>query len=185
MKVVSSREEYLIEVHNIIGTNTSIVELGVMYGDFSAMLYDMLKPSELLLIDPFEISEQRYPDTGDGEQITTAYSTETEYQGVVERFKANERIIIDRGYSYNVVNDYKDNSFSLIYIDACHLYECVKKDLNDWLPKLEKDGLMCGHDYFEGFAGVIQAVDEFCAEHDFEMIIFNNNGFDWALKCRH
>jgi hypothetical protein len=42
---------------------------------------------------------------------------------------------------------------------------------------------MAGHDYFtyDNF-GVIQAVDEFVKEHNFEMIIFNNAGFDWALK---
>jgi len=42
---------------------------------------------------------------------------------------------------------------------------------------------MCGHDYTDAYGfGVVKAVDEFCKEHDFEMIILNNNGFDWALK---
>jgi hypothetical protein len=44
---------------------------------------------------------------------------------------------------------------------------------------------MAGHDYvkYSNF-GVIQAVDEFCEEHGYEMIILNNNefdSFDWAL----
>ncbi len=188
MKIVNSREEYLVEALNVIGTNGLAVELGVMYGDFSRTILDVLKPAKLILVDPFELSEQRYLDTGDGEQITTAYSTESEYRLVSKRFE-NEikelRVLLNRNYSYNVLRIYPDNLFDFIYIDACHLYECVKQDLNDWLPKLKEGGLMCGHDYFEGFSGVIEAVDEFCAEHDFEMILLNNNGFDWALKCRH
>jgi hypothetical protein len=81
-----------------------------------------------------------------------------------------------------VVNDFPDNYFDFIYIDSCHLYNAVKSDLNIFLPKLKEGGLMSGHDYlsFDNF-GVIQAVNEFCDEHNFEMIILNNKGFDWTL----
>ena len=42
---------------------------------------------------------------------------------------------------------------------------------------------MCGHDYFNhSNFGVIQAVDEFCEEHEFEMIILNKPGWDWCLR---
>ena len=44
---------------------------------------------------------------------------------------------------------------------------------------------MCGHDYTGNYSDhVIKAVDEFMVEHNFEMIILNENGGDFALrKC--
>ena len=88
-------------------------------------------------------------------------------------------------YSYNVVDDFKDQYFDFVYIDSCHLYEAVKADLNSFLPKLKEQGVMAGHDYvkYSNF-GVIQAVDEFCQEHYYKMIVLNDNeydSFDWAL----
>jgi predicted O-methyltransferase YrrM len=53
---------------------------------------------------------------------------------------------------------FDDESFDFIFIDAEHLYENVKQDLNNWYPKLKKGGIFAGHDYREG---VQKAVDEF------------------------
>lgn len=177
MITVNSREEYLKEVFKIIGVNCDTIELGVLNGDFSQMILDNLKPDRLYLIDPFEINEQKYEGG-----LSTAYSTENDYHSVLTRFEDDERVVVNKSYSYDAVKGCK-RIFDFIYIDACHLYECVKQDLNDWFPKLKKGGLMCGHDYTDAYGfGVIQAVDEFCKEHNFEMIIYNNNGSDWALK---
>jgi len=46
----------------------------------------------------------------------------------------------------------------LVYIDASHNYEDVKKDIALWLPKAKK--ILCGDDYTERWPGVRQAVDE-------------------------
>lgn len=178
MITVSSREDYLQEVLKVVGENCEAVELGVLNGDFSQMILDVLNPGELSLIDPFRINNKKYKDG-----LTTAYSTDDDYRRVLKRFEANDLVYVERYYSHNAVKKYPDESFDFIYIDACHLYECVKKDLKGWLPKLKKGGLLCGHDYTNAYGfGVVQAVDEFCAEHGFEMIIYNNNGHDWALK---
>ncbi len=181
MRTVDSRQEFLTAVAGYLPKDITAIELGVMNGDFSNMILNILKPKTLYLVDPYEVNDDLYPDM----EITTAYSTEVDYINLLRKFAAqiySKQIIINRKYSYEAVKNYEDNKFDFIYIDACHTYDCVKKDLNDWLPKLKKDGLMCGHDYFEIFQGVIRAVDEFMVENDFEMILFNNSGNDWALK---
>lgn len=184
MITVNTRDEFLKEVKGYLPQNCYAVEIGVLLGDFSEEILKIINPCVLILVDPYMRCEIRYGE-GFG-WMTTAYSTEDEYQELLKRFK-NEieeiRVIVDRDFSYNVVKRVREKYFDFIYLDASHLYKDVKRDLNDWLPKLKENGIMCGDDYieFDDF-GVIQAVNEFIQEHNFEMIIFNTNGGDWALK---
>lgn len=61
--------------------------------------------------------------------------------------------------SVDAASKYSNESLDFIFIDACHLYECVKSDLQVWYPKLKKNGCIAGHDY--PLHGVKSAVDEF------------------------
>lgn len=186
MITVNSRETFLEVVKEYLPENPTVVELGVLQGEFSRDILDKLSPKDLVLIDPFVTVGLKYEIELAG--VTTAYSTETDYDNLLMRFEKeifSGQVIINREFSYDAVKTIPDYIFDLIYIDASHLYEDVKRDLKDWLPKLKPNGLMCGHDYvdFDNF-GVIQAVNEFCEEYNFEMIIFNSNGGDFALKIK-
>lgn len=61
---------------------------------------------------------------------------------------------------------FEDNSLDFVFIDACHLYECVMMDVEAWLPKVKKGGIIAGHDYNLDdptnleHAGVIKAINE-------------------------
>lgn len=183
MTTVNSRDIFLVALVYFLPTDSRIVEIGVLHGDFSKDLLGILNPKTLYLIDPYEVSCEMYSG---GINMPTAYSTEEDYLGVIQRFEKDierGRVVVERKYSYDAVDYHHDKSIDLVYLDGSHRRGDVRKDLRDWLPKLKDSGLMCGHDYIlmEGF-GVIEAVDEFCNEHSFEMILFNENGGDWALK---
>jgi predicted O-methyltransferase YrrM len=55
---------------------------------------------------------------------------------------------------------FNDNSLDMVFIDGDHTYKGVKQDIDTWLPKMKKGGIICGHDYDIGWPGVVQAVDE-------------------------
>jgi hypothetical protein len=117
----------------------------------------------------------------------TAYSTEVDFANILMKFSQEiifGQVMIARKFSYDVVKRIADNTYDFVYIDGSHLYHDVKRDLNDWLPKLKDNGIICGHDYVSlyGLWCNVQAVDEFCKEHNFEMIILNSDGGDWAIK---
>lgn len=183
MITVQSREEFLNELNKHLPKDCYAIELGVLYGDFSKMILDIINPLVLVLVDPYRIGEKKY--LGSLDYLSTEYSNEDQYQNIVRKFETeilSGQVEILRKTSFEAVKDvYLKYDFS--YHDSSHLYEDIKKELNEWLPKVKPDGLICGHDYmdFEGF-GVKQAVNEFITEHDFEMIIYNENGGDWALK---
>ncbi len=67
--------------------------------------------------------------------------------------------------------DFEDGSVSLMFLDTSHTLEDVRRELPAWLPKMQPEGVMCGHDYFLHedprwkWSGVKTAVDEFAAGH--------------------
>lgn len=40
-----------------------------------------------------------------------------------------------------------DGYADIVYIDACHDYKNVRKDIAMWIPKLRAGGIIAGHDY--------------------------------------
>ncbi|MAH46733.1 hypothetical protein CMI37_12970 [Candidatus Pacearchaeota archaeon] len=173
----TSREDFLKHVQPLVGKNSVCVEVGVEDGFFSEMILNEINPRQLFLVDPWEVgsdknsTEKSYKEI---DNLPTAYSDERMLEKVKEKFSdqiENNKIIIKKGFSYDIVDEFPDDFFDFIYIDACHLYESVKADLKMFLPKLKAGGLMCGHDYLDKYGfGVVQAVNEFVVDNNFELI---------------
>lgn len=186
---VSSREEFLKRIYkywNLGGMEYDLrfVEIGVFKGDFSRMILDIICPKQLYLIDPFKSSYKSFYDEGMG-NIPTDYSSELEYAEVLNRFSkeiVSGQVTVIPFHSYDATKYINDGTLDVLYLDASHLYQHVKKDLNDWLPKMKPHSLICGHDYTDNPSfGVKQAVDEFMKENNFEMVLLNQQGGDFAL----
>jgi len=69
-----------------------------------------------------------------------------------------------KSISWEAASLYDDQSLDFIFIDAAHDYESVKKDINAWLPKLKKNGIIAGHDYADDHPDVKRAVNELFSE---------------------
>ena len=164
--------------------NPFCVEIGVLEGNFSRMILEELTPKWLALIDPYMKSEDRYG--GVELEMSTAYSDSNGYRDLINRFAGamqSGTVQVLREFSHNIVSVFADKFLHFLYIDGNHKYESVKKDLNDWLPKMQENSVIAGHDYIDHpDFGVKQAVNEFMEEHGWEMIIHNSNGGDFALK---
>lgn len=70
-----------------------------------------------------------------------------------------------KSLSHESANLFEDNSVDICFIDAGHSYEAVKKDIESWLPKMKKGGVISGHDY-NAWQGVNKAVNELLGTPD-------------------
>ena len=69
--------------------------------------------------------------------------------------------------SLEAVKLFPNRYFDLVFIDSDHRYEPTKNDIEAWLPKVKRGGILSGHDYeirhhrhSRHHKGVVQAVDE-------------------------
>jgi hypothetical protein len=157
MKIIDNRD-FLLE---FLPKNLIVAEIGVFKGEFSKKIYDVLSPKELHLIDIFE--GRMCSGDKDGNNIIWI-NLDTEYEKLKNKLEIFPNIILHKGLSLNILNTFKDDYFDIIYVDADHNYESVKKDLELSFRKIKNGGYLCGHDYGNMFPGVIRAVDEFCIE---------------------
>jgi len=93
---------------------------------------------------------------------------------------------LNRQLTADAAENYPNEYFDLIYIDADHSYEGVKADLNAWYPKMKPGRFFTGDDYSNSHApvvglkfGVIKAVNEFAHHHRLEVHKLTKNG--WCI----
>ncbi|MGL4446940.1 MAG: class I SAM-dependent methyltransferase [Aeromonas sp.] len=152
-----------MEMISLFPKNAVIAELGVAAGDFSKQIFNICKPSKLHLVDVWNSS--RYGDES--------------YLGVDCYFKEHQeqgQVVIHRKYSLDALSSFEDESLDIAYIDTTHAYELTKQELILCSKKVKKTGIIAGHDYIQGNwsskcrYGVIEAVHEFCFEHDYKIL---------------
>ena len=138
--------------------NSVWVEVGSFYGESAALMLGHKFIKKLHCVDR-RISKWL--------RLRTA--------GAIERCELHE--MSSESASKQITN------FDVVYIDADHTYESVKSDIAAWYPGLTSGGALCGHDYNpKTWPGVVQAVDEFCAEHDYTIIKYIDSS--WMLIKR-
>jgi hypothetical protein len=190
MEILNNREEYLKRVKELLKSNPTCMEIGVENGFFSKKILDVLEPKKLVLVDPFNtltdpISQADYYPTIDHRTVYSNDACLDSVNALMGEEISQGRVVIDRNLSTDAVKNHKDKSFDFIYIDACHLYESVLWDMENYFPKLKKGGLLGGHDYINHKAfGVIRAVDEFCEKNGYEITLLVEESAlgDWVLS---
>jgi hypothetical protein len=139
-------------------------EIGVARGDFSEFLIEKLEPRLFVGFDIFLMHE--YPEHW-GTPSEILFNGKTQLEFYKERFSSRgKQVVTEVGPGDVKLLEYPDEYFDLIYIDANHSYESVKRDARVASQKLKKNGILIFNDYvmFDHFAnvpyGVVQAVNE-------------------------
>lgn len=135
---------------------STIMEIGVFEGSSLVAVSDIIKRKGLniVAVDLFDALNKEI----DGISVFS--------DGLLKRFmgymrKADLRPTVICGESEDAFRAMMTKKFSLIFIDADHSYEGVKKDIANLWPLVKHGGVLAGHDYGINYPGVKQAVTEF------------------------
>jgi hypothetical protein len=130
-----------------------VAELGVLHGEFSRQIVEIVSPTELHLIDHhLELRARALASDPGG------------------------RIRLHEGDSAETLEAFPDEYFDWIYIDAQHTYEGVRRDIAVGRRKVKKTGLLVFNDYTPWSYvemqpyGVVAAVNELCIDDGWEIV---------------
>jgi len=143
--------------------NATCAEIGILHGDFSEKILRVTQPKKLHLVDI---------DRKAVERARSRFAPEL----------SSRQVEVHHGDSVDTILSMPDDYFDWIYIDGNHTYAGVYRDIGAALAKIKSNGLIVLNDYtFFGPIdfykyGVVEAVNEFCIGHDFEIIYFALEG---------
>lgn len=143
------------ELKKVLGDTPTIVELGSYMGESSLIFAQEFPKGRIICVDSWE---------GGFDELDSC--SNVNYNEVEEQFDLRMALVNNikkiKGLSTSV-----GINCDMVYIDACHKYECVKNDIIHWSPFVRK--IISGHDYHQSadfinqhphIAGVKIAVDE-------------------------
>lgn len=156
-------------------------EVGVWKGHSISFLANLLRneDSEIYAVDLFENTYKYSEDDSSRDpnlrkQIEIIYDV---YNYNLNRTNTRHKIKDVKGISWEMSSKFEDNSLDVVFIDADHQYESVKKDITNWLPKVRKGGILSGHDYRPGNT-VAKAVDEVLKDKN----VIKGRGSVWYVE---
>ena len=128
-------QQVLVGKKNLIG-----IQIGSYAGESTNMFVNTGAFKRLWCIDPWVEDYDENDATCDG----TVCLAEKAFD---ERFKNCTVVAKLKAKSTDVVNMFEDESIDFIYIDGNHQYNAVKKDLENYYPKIKTGSFIAGHDY--------------------------------------
>jgi len=148
--------------------NAICAEIGVAYGDFSEKIMKELKPKKFYAIDYFN-RDDPYKAIMNCDYFARDNMPHQKWYN--HRFKEEiEKGIMEvkQGLSWDALEQFEDDYFDYVYLDASHDYENVQKDIRVLEKKVKNGGYiqfndytLCFPDAFLLYSGVIPAVNEF------------------------
>ena len=153
------------------------VEIGVYGGSTLLDIYDICKKNNTKIfgIDPWNkiniFNGQTFEETDKNirdQEINRYKLVKENLLNII--YKNNLDINILNENSWNVYDNFEDNSISCIHIDGDHSYIGVKKDLHLYWNKIKHGGMIINDDYHWG--GCKKAIHEFIEEKKENIIHF-------------
>ncbi|WP_121061177.1 glycosyltransferase family 2 protein [Chachezhania antarctica] len=123
-------------------------EIGVWNGGFSKEILNITAPTELVLIDPWDLLAQRDSSEWNHKAHQDAQVMEGMYDNVVDQYGDRADVTIQKGFSADVLSGYPDDYFDWVYIDGNHQYEFVLSDVEMSFHKVRAGGIIAGDDFF-------------------------------------
>jgi hypothetical protein len=158
------------------------VEVGSWMGKSACFMGELIKASgKNIKFDCVDIWSDFCADYAYSQEINDSILTGntmlSKFLKNLEKYNVSNYINPVKSMSWDAAKEYGDLSLDMVFLDAGHDYESVKKDLNAWWPKIKKEGIFAGHDYNHSQEGVTLAVNQFFSDKKLNIIVKNNSWF--------
>jgi len=142
-----------------------VAEIGVEQGKFSEILCKANPNGKLFCVDAWE-TYSGYRDYLNRDFIVDCYK-------IARQRLRGFHVQFCKGFSMDMVKQFKDESLDAVYIDANHEYKWVVEDITEWSKKVRKGGIISGHDYYRSAVvrsrcEVIAALNFYVKEHNIQ-----------------
>jgi Methyltransferase domain len=160
----------MIEAFRPVLLHKNVAEVGVLLGDFSAVLVDTLHPAQFIAFDTFQEQKRL------GSDVFSNLTHREYYEKRMSIFNCD--IIIEEGDGATNLNKYDDYYFDMIYVDADHSFEAVTRDAAVAKKKISDGGILIFNDYMiinhhdMHWYGVVAAVNKLVVEQGCEVVGF-------------
>lgn len=152
-----------------------VVEIGSWQGRSSTFLARAVKESEngnFYAIDHFAGNlgkEEFYAVDG------SMSSLKEKFNENISKFGLSDVVNLLDMINTEAVDKIKNKTIRFLFIDGDHTKDGVKKDIELFFPLLTKGSIVVFDDYFEGFPGLIEAVDEIFEQYAFERVFYHRH----------
>jgi len=146
------------------------IEIGVAAGEFSRMILDANKDTQLIGVDPYEA----YPEYGD---YALPQTFNRLYEDMMKRVGKDPRFSHIKSQSTFASTILLPESIDFVYIDGNHSFKYVQADMDVWWPKIKSGGIMAGDDYAPRTSSrydVIAAVNDWCEKYEMDLEVYTN-----------
>ena len=134
----------------------SIIEIGAYAGDSTEIFAKNFE--YVFSVDPWM---NGYDDSDASSYKYDMKEVEAQFDKVYDKYP---NIVKIKHTGDSACSMFSNETFDIVYIDAVHQYDNVKRDIISWLPKVKKGGIIAGHDFQESFEGTMRAVREVLGE---------------------
>lgn len=140
----------IIEQNQKLGM--TVAEIGCFIGETTVNYAPVIKENEgtIMIVEWFRGSQSDTYEDVPYPMYPHSYRPELEddryndFLGIMKDYLDICKIY--KGDSHSMASHIEDGSLDICFIDADHRYANVKKDIELYLPKVKKGGILCGHD---------------------------------------
>ena len=127
-----------------LGLNGMAVEVGVAEGNYSREFLKLWH-GDYVMVDRW-CHVDGYDDVMNGDD---AEHEQRYQQAMAVAAPYADRVTVLRMDSVEAAAKFPDKSLSFVYLDGDHSFEGVRRDLAAWWPKVQRYGVIAGHDYYD------------------------------------
>jgi hypothetical protein len=149
---------WLFETARSLPQQSRWVELGSWKGrSFFTVAMGLRSGSTLTAVDSFTTAHTALPFVPTREWVRDHFEIVLSTARKL-RPDLNLEVICDD--SADSSRSFPTKEADVVFFDADHSLEGLTRELDAWLPKARPDAIICGHDYSDGFPGIVSLIDE-------------------------